>query len=80
MYSSFCDTCNCDDFDAWLQQEKEEVVFNLVVNDFNRMLCRMCIDEGKIDKQVLMEIHTRMRELARARGYLRYPFEPQQQH
>lgn len=46
MYGTFCDICNAD-FDTWLKEEKEEVAFNLMVKDFNRMLVKMSIDEGK---------------------------------
>jgi hypothetical protein len=73
MYSTYCDTCNCD-FDTWLQEEKEKVVHSLVLNDFNHMLFEMC-DEGKIDRDVSVEIYHKMRELARAKGFLKLPWE-----
>jgi hypothetical protein len=72
MYRSFCDTCNCVNFDACLNQEKDNVVHSLVLKDFNHMLFKMC-EEGKFDQQTSLEIYRRMRELANARGYLQIP-------
>jgi hypothetical protein len=77
MYNSFCDTCNCNDFDAWLQEEKEKVVHSLVLDDFNHMLFEMA-SEGKIDQSTNLEIYHKMRELARAKGFLKLPWEKQQ--
>jgi hypothetical protein len=36
-------------------------------------------DEGKIDRDISVEIYRQMRELARTRGYLLLPWEKQQQ-
>lgn len=77
MHSSFCDTCDCD-FDTWLQKEKEEVARRLVLDDLNHLVCVMADDEGKFDMQTALEILTRMKGLARARGYLRFPWEKQE--
>jgi hypothetical protein len=53
------------------KREIEKVVFNLVREYFNRMFVQM-FDEGKIDHKVLLEIQTKLRELASTRTYLRY--------
>lgn len=77
MHSKFCDTCNCD-FDTWLAKEREKVARDLVLNDFNHMLFVMA-EQGKfVDSTIAAEIYHRMKELARARGYLRFPSEVEQ--
>jgi hypothetical protein len=53
------------------KREIEKVVFNLVCEYFNRMFVQM-FEKGKIDHKVLLEIQTKMRELASTRTYLRY--------
>lgn len=78
MYSQYCDTCRCNNFDTWLQNERDKVVRELVLGDFNHMLFVMA-DEGKIDRDISVEIYRQMRELARTRGYLLLPWEKQQQ-
>jgi hypothetical protein len=78
MYSTYCDTCDCD-FDEWLEQERETVARDLVVHDLNHLVCTMALDEGKFDMQTATEIYTRMRELASSRGYLKLPWEKQKQ-
>jgi hypothetical protein len=50
MHSSFCDTCDCD-FDEWLQEIKEEVARDLVLDDLNHLVCVMAADEDKFDMQ-----------------------------
>jgi hypothetical protein len=60
------------------KREIEKVVFNLVCEYFNRMFVQM-LDEGKIDHKVLLEIQTKMRELASTRTYLWYHWEKQKQ-
>jgi hypothetical protein len=79
MYSSFCDTCNCD-FDKWLQKEKDQVVFDLVTKDFNHMLFEMGTERKiVIDQHAATEVYMRMREVARAKGFLKLPWEKEEE-
>lgn len=60
-------------------KKKETVARNLVINDLNHLVCVMATDERRFDIQTSLEIYTQMKELARARRYLRYPYDPQKE-